>query len=34
MDNIKKSAGKGTRNTDFAIRVQVEDLYESPLDYE
>lgn len=34
MDNIKKSAGKNTRNTDFAIRVQVEDLYESPLDYE
>lgn len=34
MDNIKKSAGKSTRNTDFAIRVQVEDLYESPLDYE
>ena len=34
MDNIKKSAGKNTRNTDFAIRVQVEDLYESPLDYD
>lgn len=34
MENIKKSAGKATRNTDFAIRVQVEDLYESPLDYD
>lgn len=32
MDNIKKSAGRNNKNTDFAIRVQVEDLYESPLD--
>jgi len=34
MENIKKSAGKNTRNTEFAIKIQVEDLYESPLDYE